>query len=58
MHRPLTEPGRQGADQLRELGPLRDFLAVDVLDLPTTKGVRDAVEICDEAIQTAQSATI
>ena len=38
------------------IGPLRDFLAVDVLDEPAANGIRDAVEICDGAIQAARPA--
>jgi tetratricopeptide (TPR) repeat protein len=30
--------------------PLRDFLAVDVLDEPTTEGVRTAIAVCEDAI--------
>ena len=40
------------------IGPLRDFLTVDVLDEPTTAGVREAIEIGERAIAAARSSAI
>ncbi len=38
------------------IGPLQDFVAVDVLDEVTTAGVREAIGLCEQAIKTARAA--
>jgi hypothetical protein len=38
-----------------QAGPLRDYLAVDVLDEPTAEGVRAVIDFCAKAIKAARS---
>lgn len=51
----LIDPAERESYLTSAVGPLRDFLTVDVLDEPTAAGVREAVRICTEAIKAAQT---
>src|SRR5579859_2169851 len=49
----LIDPMARRSTLSSVIGPLRDFLAVDVLDEPATEAVREAIEVCEQAIEAA-----
>jgi tetratricopeptide (TPR) repeat protein len=51
----LTDPRDRESSLTSVIGPLRDYLAVDVLDEPTAEGVRAAIDFCEETISAARS---
>jgi tetratricopeptide (TPR) repeat protein len=50
----LIDPPNRESYLTSVIGPLRDFLGVEVLDEPTTQGVRKAIDICERAITAAR----
>jgi hypothetical protein len=46
----LTEPRDRESSLTSVIDPLRDYLAVDVLDEPTAQGVRTAIDLCEKTI--------
>jgi len=49
----LVDPPNRESYLTAVTEPLRDFQAVDVLDEPTSKGIREAIEMCDRAMEAA-----
>lgn len=52
----LTDLDRRTSNLASVIGPLRDFLAADVLDEQTAAGVHEAVRLCEQAIEAATAA--
>ena len=50
----LIDPLDREASLTSVIGPLQDFLEVNVLDEPTAAGVRQSIEICEGAIEAAR----
>lgn len=50
----LTDPQDRESALTSVIGPLRDYLAADVLDKPTADGVRAAIDLCEKAISAAR----
>lgn len=51
----LTDPRDRESSLASVVDPLRDYLAVGVLDEPTAQGVRTAIDLCEKAIRAAQA---
>lgn len=51
----LTDPRDRESFLPSVIDPLSDYLAIDVLDEPTTQGVREAIDVCEKAIREAQA---
>jgi len=50
----LVDPLDRESTLTSVIDPLRDYLAVDVLDEPAAEGVRAAIDVCEEAIKAAR----
>lgn len=51
----LTDPRDRESSLASVIGPLRDYLAADVLNEPAARGVRAAIELCEQAVAAARS---
>jgi hypothetical protein len=51
------DPSQRKSYLTSYIDPLRDFLAVGVLDEDADKGVRQAIGICEKAIEAARQLT-
>jgi tetratricopeptide (TPR) repeat protein len=51
----LSDPQDRESSLASVTGPLRDYLAVGVLDEPTAEGVRAAIDFCEKEIKSARS---
>jgi tetratricopeptide (TPR) repeat protein len=47
----LIDPTERRSMLSSVIGPLRDFLAVDVLDEPAAEAVREAIKVCEKTIE-------
>jgi tetratricopeptide (TPR) repeat protein len=54
----LIDPPSRESYLTSVISPLRDFLAVEVLDPAATAGVREAIEVCEQAIKESKSASV
>jgi tetratricopeptide (TPR) repeat protein len=53
----LTDPRDRQSSLASVIDPLRDYLAVDVLDEPAAQGVRAAIDLCEKSIRAARAAS-
>jgi tetratricopeptide (TPR) repeat protein len=53
----LIDPSQREFSLTSYIAPLRDFLALKVLDNPVAAGVREAIDVSEQAIEAARRAT-